>query len=173
MLRTLCALLVLCSSLSACLAGTRELPRPLPYVDPMVRAVSYTPPPVVDLDVDPAPTTTIEAVPAAPAQTVDPYVVTYEWLRALPPDELIRIAWAGTGQADRAISIARRESGLRCDAQNPHSSATGLFQTLSIHRPRAERLGLKWSDVTGPDCLADVILARDMYDDSGWGPWRT
>lgn len=93
------------------------------------------------------------------------------YLRSLPPETLIRIAWAGTGQADRAVAIARRESGLRCDADNPRSSAAGLFQTLSIHRPRAERLGLTWANVTGPDCFDDVLLAFDMWQDGGWGPW--
>ena len=153
-------------------AATQELPNPLPPApDPMVTAVlaSQTQETQeVPLALPPPETTPVVEAPPV----VDVYVRTYEWLRALPADELIRIAWAGTGQESRALSIARRESGLRCDADDPRSCASGLFQTLSIHRPRAERLGLKWSDVTGPDCLADVILARDMYDDGGWGPWR-
>ena len=96
-------------------------------------------------------------------------VIAYE--RTLPAETLIRIAWAGTGQTDRALAIARRESGLRCNADNPRSSAAGLFQTLDIHRPRAERLGLSWSNVAGADCLDDVLLAFDMWSDSGWRPW--
>jgi hypothetical protein len=104
-------------------------------------------------------------------QPVD-YVAVITYMRTLPAETLIRIAWSGTGQADRAVAIARRESGLRCDADNPRSSASGLFQTLSLHRARAERLNLTWSNVTGPDCLDDVFLAYDMWSDSGWGPWR-
>lgn len=100
------------------------------------------------------------------------YVAVQRYMRTLPAETLIRIAWSGTGQADRAVAIARRESGLRCDADNPRSSASGLFQTLSLHRPRAERLGLTWSNVTGVDCLDDVFLAFDMWRDSGWRPWR-
>lgn len=104
--------------------------------------------------------------------TVD-YVAVQNYMRTLPAETLIRIAWADTGQADRAVAIARRESGLRCDADNPRSSASGLFQTLSLHRPRAERLNLSWANITGPDCLDDVFLARAIYADSGWRPWRT
>lgn len=39
----------------------------------------------------------------------------------------IRLTWAGTGQADRAVRIARCESGLRADPphNNPHY---GVFQ---------------------------------------------
>ena len=103
-----------------------------------------------------------------PVSYVD--VIAYE--RTLPAETLIRIAWAGTGQTDRALAIARRESGLRCNADNPRSSAAGLFQTLDIHRPRAERLGLSWSNVAGADCLDDVLLAFDMWSDSGWRPWQ-
>lgn len=106
----------------------------------------------------------------APAPIVD-YTAVIAYERTLPAETLIRIAWAGTGQADRAVAIARRESGLRCDADNPRSSAAGLFQTLSIHRARAERLGFTWAEVAGPDCLADVMLAFDMWQDSGWRPW--
>jgi hypothetical protein len=94
------------------------------------------------------------------------------YVRALPPDQLIRIAWAGTGQEERALAIARRESGMRCNADNPRSSASGLFQHLSIHAPRAEQMGFTWAEVAGPDCYADVMLAFAMWQESGWAPWR-
>jgi len=96
-------------------------------------------------------------------------VIAYE--RTLPPDVLIRITWAGTGDTERMLAIARRESGMRCDAANPRSSAAGLLQTMGIHRPRAERMGLSWANVEGPDCLDDVLLAKALYDDSGLRPW--
>jgi hypothetical protein len=166
-LRTITALAILLLSFVSVPADSQEVP---PDPDPMVAAVlaaTTTAPPAPVEVAPPATTTAVEAPPPE-----DVFVRTYEWLRALPPEELIRIAWDGTGQIDRALRIARRESGLRCDADNPRSSASGLFQTLAIHRPRAERLGLAWSDVTGPDCLADVILAKAIYADSGWGPWR-
>jgi hypothetical protein len=94
-------------------------------------------------------------------------------LASCTPEQIIRWRWEGTGQADRAVAIATRESGLRCDADNPRSSAAGLFQTMSIHEARATRLDLRWSDVTGPDCLADVLLAFSLWQEQGWRPWRT
>ena len=99
------------------------------------------------------------------------YADVIAYMRTLPAQTLIEIAWAGTGQTERALAIARRESGLRCDADNPYSSAAGLFQTIGIHRARAARLGLSWQEIAGPDCLADVLLAHDMWVDSGWRPW--
>lgn len=97
-------------------------------------------------------------------------VIAYE--RTLPAQTLIEIAWYGTGQTQRALAIARRESGLRCDAKNPRSSASGLFQTMRLHEGRARRLGLTWSEIQGPDCLSDVLLAYALWAEQGWAPWR-
>ena len=105
-------------------------------------------------------------------QPVDFYRAVVYTLRQMPPDQLIRIAWEGTGQTERALAIARRESGFNCAADNPRSSASGLFQHMSIHAPRAERMGLSWTNVTGPDCLDDVLLAKAMWLESGWAPWQ-
>ena len=96
-------------------------------------------------------------------------VVAY--LRTLPAQTLIEITWAGTGQTDRALAIARRESHFGCSADNPYSSASGVFQTLSLHRARAERLGLSWANVVGPDCYDDIALAFDLWQEQGWRPW--
>lgn len=116
----------------------------------------------------PAPT---QAQEPHPCELVDCQAVA-AYLRALPPQELIAIAWHGTGEIDTALAIARRESGFRCDADNPTSSAAGVFQHLSIHQPRAARLGFSWQEIAGPDCYADVMLAFDMWRESGWRPWR-
>jgi hypothetical protein len=96
-------------------------------------------------------------------------VIAYE--RTLPAETLIRITWAGTPDVDRMLRIAMRESHMNCGADNPHSSAAGLLQTMGIHRARAERMGLSWANVAGPDCLDDVLLAKALYDDSGLRPW--
>lgn len=133
-----------------------------------------------------------------PPPPVD-YVAVIYTLRNTDPAELIRMAWADAGpaQVERALLIACRESGLgkgsgrtwqeACSPSHrvptgPHDSAcgvpnaqgsgaVGLFQTVGGHRARAQRLGLSWQDVAGPDCLADVILAHDIWTDSGWAPW--
>jgi hypothetical protein len=104
---------------------------------------------------------------------VDYYQAVVYTLRRMPPDELIRIAWAGTGDTERMLAIARRESHFNCAADNPHSSAAGLFQTIGMHRRLAESHGLDWGNITGPDCLDDVLLAKVLYDGSGLRPWRT
>ena len=130
-------------------------------------------------DPDPLPVPQPIAVPVAQpvsAQTAE-YGISLQavsrYLWALDGPTLIRIAWHGTGQEARALAIAKRESGFNCAAKNRHSSATGLFQTLSLHRGRTERLGFSWADIAGPNCYADVMVAFDMWKTGGWGPWRT
>lgn len=112
------------------------------------------------------------------------------YMRALPPDVLIDVAFAGTGAAPRMKAIALRESGLgrggrpavsfdpACSAANPSSSARGLFQTLrSVWAgprgwwPGVAHYGFTWAEIEGPDCLADVVIARKIWDGSGFGPW--
>lgn len=95
---------------------------------------------------------------------------------ACTPQDYIRWAFQGTGQEARAIAIADRETGgtFDCAADNPRSSAAGLFQTLKrYHEDRALRLGFTWDDVAGPNCLADVVLAVDLWREQGWQPWST
>lgn len=114
-----------------------------------------------------------------------------DYLRALPPDVLIRIAFQDTPHTERMLTIACRESGLgktrrgcdpsvrvpappfahACSAANPSSSARGLFQTLTGWSGLAAQHGLSWDRVVGPDCLDDVLLARAIYARSGLGPW--
>lgn len=120
---------------------------------------------------DPVPVQPPASVTAAERPTVD-YATVQSYLWGLDAPTLIEIAWAGTGQTSKALAVAKRESGFNCAAKNRHSSATGLFQTLSLHRARAERLGYSWADVAGPNCYADVMLAFDIWRTSGWAPWR-
>lgn len=82
---------------------------------------------------------------------------------------LVRLLWPD--RPDRAIAIARRESGLTCTARN-RSGAAGLFQLMPVHRARAARLGLTWPDVQ-TSCLANLAVAVDLYHDAGWQPWTT
>lgn len=89
----------------------------------------------------------------------------------LSPEQQIRERWAGTGDEDQMVSIAWRESRFECDANNPSSSAAGLFQTLRLHEPRAEALGLTWEQVSS-ECWASIELAYDLWSDAGTTPWR-
>lgn len=139
-------------------------------------------PPSEEAQPDPPPDVTPAPVPIAPV--VDPSVVNYI-LRTTPPDELIRYYFRDTPVVDRMLAIARRESGLgkrgtavpfdpACSADNPHSSAAGLFQTLSGWSGLASTLDppVTWAEVAGPDCLGDVRLARAIYARSGLAPWQ-
>lgn len=69
-------------------------------------------------------------------------------------------------EPDKAVAIARCESGLKPDAYNPTnrngSVDRGLFQINSIHDERLEELGLD------PWKLEDnVAFARILYDETG------
>jgi hypothetical protein len=119
--------------------------------------------------------------PHAPAPTVD-YAASYVYyMRSLPADEQIRIEFAGTPVVDKMLYFASRESmgdtvapySFDCAAHNKHSSAAGLFQTMRTQGrlDTLAALGFTWADVAGPDCLADVTLARALYDACGLGPW--
>jgi hypothetical protein len=70
-----------------------------------------------------------------------------------------------------ALRVARRESGFRCNADNPRSSASGLFQLMGIHSGRAQRLGVAWQQAQ-TSCLANLAVARALYDEQGRRPWQ-
>ena len=110
-------------------------------------------------------------------------------MRTADPRDLIRLYWKGTGDVGLMLAIARREAGLgkpghdpreACAADNPHSSAAGLFQTMGFHRHLAETMAvpegeppLTWANVAGPDCWDDVRLAFQLYDHGrGLSNWR-
>ena len=154
----------------------------------------------VDLPIEPTTTTTLPpaapVVTAAPPTTVpvvDEAVVNYV-LRTTPPDELIRYYFRDTSPAviERMLVIACREGGigkgrghtwqeacspshrvpavpLSCGADNPTSSASGAFQFMGSWRGWG---GFDWRDIAGPDCLADVQMARAVWAAEGFGPWE-
>ena len=60
--------------------------------------------------------------------------------------------------------------GPACSADNPTSTASGLFQYL---RGWAGWGGYSWADIVGPDCLTDVLMTVAVVrGPSGWGPWE-
>lgn len=110
-------------------------------------------------------------------------------MRTMRAKDLIELVWNGTPHVETMLYIACREAGLgksrngscsasqrdydwrgptadaqACSANNPTSSAAGLFQTIGGHRRLAAGLGLSWGDIEGPDCLADVLLAWQLYN---------
>lgn len=70
-------------------------------------------------------------------------------------------------QIDRALCIIRHESNGDPDADNPTSSARGLFQILgSLWAPH---YGIDRTDLYDP--LINTRLARDIWENYGWGAW--
>lgn len=131
------------------------------------------------------PPTTTTIAPTTTLPAVDPAVVNYV-LRTTPPKELIEYYWRGTPDVQTMLTIAGHESGLgkrkrdgtivsfeACSADNPSSSAAGLFQTMGFHKALAEGMGLSWANIQGPDCLDDVLLAKQLYNHGkGLGNWK-
>lgn len=67
---------------------------------------------------------------------------------------------------ERAIAIARCESGLRPDAVGPTQDG-GVFQIhIPSHGKRLEELGF---DIWDP--VDNVKFARMLYDEQEWQPW--
>ena len=84
-------------------------------------------------------------------------------------EDLVRLTFPE--DPDTAVRIARRESGLRCGARNPTSSASGIMQIMGLHAPRAARMGVQWQEVQ-TSCLVNLAVARALYNESKWQPWR-
>lgn len=72
-------------------------------------------------------------------------------------------------EVETALCIIRHESGGDPEADNPRSSAAGLFQILgSLWAPQ---FGVSQSQLYDP--AMNVRLARIIWDESGWGAWTT
>lgn len=70
-------------------------------------------------------------------------------------------------EVQRALCIIGRESNGDPSADNPTSSARGLFQILgSLWAPH---YGIERSDLYDP--LINTRLARDIWDNYGWWAW--
>jgi hypothetical protein len=156
------------------LFGTADIPVP-------TTTTTTTAPPVTE------PPTTVPpevlTVPTASLEDISTYI-----MRTLPPEQLIRYMWRNTPDVDLMLRIAAREACLYCkhrdgtpytaaeicSADNPYSSAAGLFQTMGFHKTLAESMGLSWANITGPDCWDDARLAFQLYNHGkglrNWSP---
>lgn len=163
--------------------------RDVTFVPPPLEVVRVSQPVVVPVTPTPAPAPVpIAAPPPALTQELSIFI-----MRTTDPRDLIRWYWRGTGDVGLMLAIAKREAGLgkrardghiitfeACAADNPSSSAAGLFQTMGFHRHLAETMAvpagepqLTWANVAGPDCWDDVRLAFQLYDGGrGLGNWR-
>lgn len=77
----------------------------------------------------------------------------------------VAAGWTGS-DAVVAVAVAGAESGWDPRAENPSSSAKGLWQTMmSYHAPKFA--GAAWSDP-----MANGRVAHRIWRDAGgWGPW--
>lgn len=130
-----------------------------------------------------------------PPLVIDEALVKYILVNT-PPDELIRYYFSDQPQPviDRMLYIACREGGMgkdrvnpkpnpcasgnrvpavafdpSCGADNPSSSATGLFQFMGSWRGWG---GYDWSKIVSRDCLEDVQMARAVFAENGFDPWN-
>jgi soluble lytic murein transglycosylase-like protein len=70
-------------------------------------------------------------------------------------------------EVDTAMCIIRHESGGDPAAENPRSTATGLFQILeSLWGPH---YGVSPTELHEPE--TNVTLARDIWENQGWVAW--
>lgn len=65
-----------------------------------------------------------------------------------------------------ALAVARAESGLRCEAYHfnqdrARSVDHSVFQLNDVHSWRGNL----------NDCHQNVIIAKEIHDESGWWPW--
>lgn len=76
-------------------------------------------------------------------------------------EALIRATWPDSAE-DRAVRIARCESGLNPNAKNRTSTASGTFQLIAAH----------WRGRFDPfDARANIAYAYRLWQSSGWSPW--
>lgn len=69
-----------------------------------------------------------------------------------------------------ALAVSQAENGTRqCDrVSKPNSNGSrdyGVFQINSVHM----RKGYTEADLK--DCLTNIKLAKEIYDNQNWGPW--
>ena len=84
------------------------------------------------------------------------------------------LLWMGVGQptevADHLETVVfEHESAGDPDADNPRSSATGLFQILASSW--APHFGVSEAQLYDP--LINARLAREILDIQGWRAWTT
>lgn len=70
-------------------------------------------------------------------------------------------------EVDRAMCIIRHESAGNPEADNPRSSATGLFQVL--HSLWGPHYNVTRTDLEDP--VTNVRIAEDLWQEFGWGAW--
>lgn len=84
--------------------------------------------------------------------------------------------WPVPGGLDQALYIARRESGFNWNADNPTSSASGVYQFVDGTwagqvRGRADFLRQQELSRSVWNARSNVLVAIRYAHMAGWGPW--
>lgn len=84
--------------------------------------------------------------------------------------------WHVAGGIEEALCIARRESGLNWYADNPTSSASGVYQFVegtwvSQVSARAEFVKFQELQRSVWNARSNVMIAIRSAHGAGWGPW--
>lgn len=123
------------------------------------------------------PASFVRSTPPVPiaSTSVDLVAATRYALRTLSARDVLREIM-GKNRFNHLAPKLDGESGWNCGINNRRSSAAGLGQTLyNVNRERtlaSHWLGpFTWSDVRGPDCLADAVLIDILYNSCGLGDW--
>lgn len=97
---------------------------------------------------------------AAPAQSGDPV-----------QNAIAQNFGDNPGMHQKALDVARCESGLNPYAYNPNGGYYGLFQLSRYwHERLANSMGYGWNQINDP--YVNARVARQVYNQSGgWGPW--
>ena len=110
---------------------------------------------------------TVPSASAAPPSTTSPSIAPSAVSRA-EAERIIREVWPDALE-QRAVDIARRESGLRPTAQN--SCCVGLFQIYyDVHSAWLAGLGIGSRHALF-DAHANARAALALYQQAGWAPW--
>ena len=118
-----------------------------------------------------APVTTVtvsKLPPTTSGTTVSTYVLPEQVDESMGDIEwLIRQTFPET--PDKAVRVARCESGLNPGAVSP-TNDYGVMQVNIVHRGLAASMGYRWEQML--EVAPNLAVARAVYDDAGgWGPW--
>jgi len=73
-------------------------------------------------------------------------------------------------EVEKAMDVAKCESGYDPKAVSPDGANHGLFQINTVHKPLVRRMGYQWNpDIYDP--YVNTHVARRLWKESGWQPW--
>ena len=75
-----------------------------------------------------------------------------------------------SSQVEKAMDVAKCESGYDPKAVSPDGANHVLFQINTVHKPMVRRMGYSWNpDIYDP--YINTKVAKRLWNESGWQPW--